>query len=102
MRPREAAGRLKMHPFAAEKAFAHATNFSAEELHGATVRLAALDVVTRDDRVEEVPERQDPEREPDGDLPLGRHDPEPPPLFAQPLQHRGDAGARLRVRLLPG
>ena len=47
MRPREAAGRLKMHPFAAEKAFAHAANFSVEELHGATVRLAALDAALK-------------------------------------------------------
>jgi DNA polymerase-3 subunit delta len=43
VRPREAAGRLKMHPFAAEKAFAHAKNFSVEELRDATVRLAQLD-----------------------------------------------------------
>ena len=42
-RPRDAAGRLKMHPFAAEKAFAHAASFSPEELRAATVRLAALD-----------------------------------------------------------
>ena len=40
---RDAAGRLKMHPFAAEKAFAQARNFSVEELRDAIVRLAATD-----------------------------------------------------------
>jgi DNA polymerase III delta subunit len=43
MRPRDAAGRLKVHPFAAEKAFAQAQNFSVEELRNAVVRLAQLD-----------------------------------------------------------
>ena len=43
VRPREVAPRLKMHPFAAEKAFAQAQNFSAEELGAAIVRLAQLD-----------------------------------------------------------
>ena len=43
VRPRDAAPRLKMHPFAAEKAFAHAGRFSVEELRGAVVRLAELD-----------------------------------------------------------
>lgn len=43
VRPREAAPRLKMHPFAAEKAFAQAQHFSAEELGAAIVRLAQLD-----------------------------------------------------------
>jgi len=43
IRPRDAAGRLKMHPFAAEKAFAQAQNFSATELGAAVVRLARLD-----------------------------------------------------------
>ena len=43
MRPRDAAGRLKMHPFAAEKAFAQAGNFSADELRSAVVRLSRLD-----------------------------------------------------------
>jgi DNA polymerase-3 subunit delta len=43
VRPRDAAPRLKMHPFAAEKAFAQAANFSAEELGDALVRLAELD-----------------------------------------------------------
>jgi DNA polymerase-3 subunit delta len=40
---REAASRLKMHPFAAEKAFAQARNFTTEELEDAVVRLARLD-----------------------------------------------------------
>jgi DNA polymerase-3 subunit delta len=43
VRPRDAAGRLKMHPFAAEKAFTHARNFEVDELRDAVVRLAALD-----------------------------------------------------------
>lgn len=47
VRPRDAAGRLKMHPFAAEKAFAQARNFSREELDEAVVRLARLDHATK-------------------------------------------------------
>jgi DNA polymerase-3 subunit delta len=43
VRPRDAAPRLKMHPFAAEKAFAQAQNFSSGELGAAIVRLAQLD-----------------------------------------------------------
>ncbi len=43
VRPRDAAGRLKMHPFAAEKAFGHARNFGVEELRDVTLRLARLD-----------------------------------------------------------
>jgi DNA polymerase-3 subunit delta len=43
VRARDAAAQLKMHPFAAEKAFAQAANFSAEELAQAVVRLAELD-----------------------------------------------------------
>jgi DNA polymerase-3 subunit delta len=47
IRPRDAAGQLKMHPFAAEKAFAQAANFSAEELGYAIVRLAELDAAAK-------------------------------------------------------
>ena len=47
VRPRDAAGRLKMHPFAAEKAFAQAANFSAEELADAIVRLGELDAASK-------------------------------------------------------
>jgi DNA polymerase-3 subunit delta len=47
VRPRDAAGRLKMHPFAAEKAFAHAERYGVEELRAATVRLAALDAALK-------------------------------------------------------
>jgi DNA polymerase-3 subunit delta len=43
VRPRDAAAELKMHPFAAEKAFGQARNFSVEELRGAIVQLADLD-----------------------------------------------------------
>lgn len=43
IRPRDAASRLKLHPFAAEKAFAHAANFAPDELAAATIRLADLD-----------------------------------------------------------
>jgi DNA polymerase-3 subunit delta len=42
-RAAEIAGRLKMHPFVAEKAVKQAVNFSPDELAQATVRLAALD-----------------------------------------------------------
>src|SRR5579884_3621913 len=41
--PREAASRLKLHPFAAEKAFAQARNFTTAELDDAVVCLARLD-----------------------------------------------------------
>jgi DNA polymerase-3 subunit delta len=47
VRPRDAAEQLKMHPFAAEKAFAQAANFSAEELGYAIVRLAELDAAAK-------------------------------------------------------
>ena len=47
IRPRDAAGQLKMHPFAAEKAFAQAANFSAEELANAIVRLSELDAAAK-------------------------------------------------------
>lgn len=47
VRPRDAAGQLKMHPYAAEKAFAQAANFSAEELAAAIVRLAELDAASK-------------------------------------------------------
>ena len=43
VRPRDAASRLRLHPYAAEKAFAHASNFAPDELGEAIVRLAALD-----------------------------------------------------------
>jgi DNA polymerase III delta subunit len=41
--PREAATRLKRHPFYVQKLFAQAQNFSVEELRSAVVRLAELD-----------------------------------------------------------
>jgi DNA polymerase III delta subunit len=47
VRPRDAASRLKMHPFVAEKAFAQAANFSAEELGDAVVRLAQRDAAAK-------------------------------------------------------
>jgi DNA polymerase III subunit delta len=43
LRPREAAARLKQHPFAIEKAFAHAERFGREELRDVVARLAELD-----------------------------------------------------------
>jgi DNA polymerase III subunit delta len=43
IRPRDAASRLKVHPFAAEKAFAQAASFGVEELSDAVLRLAELD-----------------------------------------------------------
>jgi len=47
VRPRDAASRLKMHPFAAEKAFGQAGNFSVDELRDAVVRLARLDLAVK-------------------------------------------------------
>jgi len=47
IRPKDAASRLKMHPFVAEKAFAQAANFSAEELGDVLVRLADLDAAAK-------------------------------------------------------
>jgi len=47
VRPRDAAASLKMHPFVAEKAFAQAANYSAEELADAIVRLAELDAASK-------------------------------------------------------
>jgi DNA polymerase-3 subunit delta len=41
--PREAAARLKRHPFYVEKLFAQARNYDADELRTALVRLAELD-----------------------------------------------------------
>jgi DNA polymerase-3 subunit delta len=47
VRPRDAAGKLKMHPFAAEKAAQQSANFSSDELAGAVVRLAELDAAAK-------------------------------------------------------
>jgi len=44
---REAAGRLKMNPFYAQKVAGHAENFSDEELQSAAVRLAELDLALK-------------------------------------------------------
>jgi DNA polymerase-3 subunit delta len=43
MRPREAAGKLRLHPFYAEKLNRQSESFSSEELHDAVSRLAELD-----------------------------------------------------------
>jgi len=43
VRAREAAGRLRMHPYYAEKLFSQAEGFSREEIHDAVVRIAELD-----------------------------------------------------------
>jgi DNA polymerase III subunit delta len=42
-RPREAAGRLRMHPYYAEKVFSQSEGFSPDELRESAVRLAELD-----------------------------------------------------------
>jgi DNA polymerase III subunit delta len=47
VRAKDAAPKLKIHPFAAEKAFAQAANYSAEELADALVRLAELDAAAK-------------------------------------------------------
>jgi DNA polymerase-3 subunit delta len=46
-RPREAAERLKLHRFVAEKAFAHGRNYGPEELGDALVVLAELDLALK-------------------------------------------------------
>jgi DNA polymerase III subunit delta len=43
VRPRAAAGKLRMHPYYAEKVFSQAEGFSPEELRESVVRLAELD-----------------------------------------------------------
>lgn len=43
IKPKEAAERLKLHPFRAQKLYAQAEGFSAEELDDAVVHLASLD-----------------------------------------------------------
>ncbi len=43
VKPKEAAERLKLHPFRAQKLYVQAESFSAEELDDAVVRLAELD-----------------------------------------------------------
>jgi DNA polymerase III subunit delta len=47
VRPRDAAGKLRMHPFYAEKVFAQSGNFSVDELRDAVVRLADLDLALK-------------------------------------------------------
>jgi DNA polymerase-3 subunit delta len=47
VRPREAAGKLRMHPFYAEKLFAQAGDFSEDELRAAVLRLAELDLALK-------------------------------------------------------
>ncbi len=44
---RDAASRLKVHPYAAEKAFGHAGNYAPDELAHAVVRLAELDLALK-------------------------------------------------------
>jgi DNA polymerase-3 subunit delta len=47
IRPRDAASTLKMHPFAVEKAYGQARDFSEDELELALVALARLDFATK-------------------------------------------------------
>jgi DNA polymerase-3 subunit delta len=47
VRPRDAAGTLKLHPFYAEKLFGQAANYSEDELRDALVRLAELDLALK-------------------------------------------------------
>jgi DNA polymerase III subunit delta len=49
LRSKDAASRLKLHPFYAEKLFGQAERFSADELGDAVVRLAALDLALKGD-----------------------------------------------------
>ena len=47
VRARDAAPKLKMHPYAAQKLFDQAQGYSPEELREAVVRLAALDLALK-------------------------------------------------------
>lgn len=47
VRPREAASRMKRSPYYVEKLFAQAANFGVDELRGAVVRLAELDLAVK-------------------------------------------------------
>ncbi|MGZ4359694.1 MAG: DNA polymerase III subunit delta [Gaiellaceae bacterium] len=47
VRPRDAAAKLGMHPYAAERAFAHARTYSEAELRAAIVRLSELDLAIK-------------------------------------------------------
>jgi DNA polymerase-3 subunit delta len=47
IRPRDAATKLKMHPFAAENAFRQAQQFSEHELRQAAIRLSELDLALK-------------------------------------------------------
>jgi DNA polymerase III subunit delta len=47
IRARDAAAQLKMHPFAAQKAFEQSQNYSVEELREAIVELASLDLALK-------------------------------------------------------
>jgi DNA polymerase-3 subunit delta len=47
IRARDAAPQLKMHPFAAQKAFEQSQNYSVEELREAIVELASLDLALK-------------------------------------------------------
>jgi DNA polymerase-3 subunit delta len=49
LRSRDAASRLKLHPFYAEKLFGQAERYSPDELGDAVVRLAALDLALKGD-----------------------------------------------------
>jgi DNA polymerase III subunit delta len=49
VRSREAAGRLRLHPFYAEKLFKQAESFTDDELRNAVVRLAKLDLALKGD-----------------------------------------------------
>jgi DNA polymerase III subunit delta len=49
VRPREAAGKLRLHPFYAEKLSKQAESFSHDELRDAVVRLAKLDLALKGD-----------------------------------------------------
>ena len=47
VRPRDAASRMKRSPYYVEKLFAQAANFGVDELRGAVVRLAELDLAVK-------------------------------------------------------
>src|ERR1700693_2731588 len=66
------------------------------------IRLVPLGLVTADDRLEQVPERNAGERELDRGAPLRSYDPEPPAFLVQADKHvlHASAGLQLAVKRL--
>ena len=70
---------------------------SAPSRSGSGIRLVALRLVAADNRLEEMAERDDGERELSRVPPLGRHDAESPAFRVQPLEYVSHSDARLEL-----